>query len=79
LAEKLRAFGCAVHEVDGHDHAQLLAALQEINSDKPTVVVAHTIKGKGISFMENRVEWHYKNPNEAQLAEALAELERFYA
>jgi transketolase len=75
LADKLRAFGCEVHEVDGHDHALLAAALQSVAQSKPTVIVAHTIKGKGVGFMENRVEWHYKNPNDEQLATALAELE----
>ncbi|WP_431098415.1 transketolase [Polaromonas aquatica] len=79
LVDKLHAFGCTVHEVDGHDHSQLLTALQKITPYTPTVVVAHTIKGKGVSFMENRVEWHYKNPSEVQLAEALAELERAHA
>ena len=79
LTDKLRAFGCAVHEVNGHDHAQLLAALRDVTPDKPTVVVAHTIKGKGVSFMENSVQWHYKNPSDAQLAAALAELEPAHA
>lgn len=79
LAEKLKAFGCHVHEVDGHDHRQLSRALQSGSDGKPSVVVAHTVKGKGISFMENRVEWHYKNPNDSQLAQALAELETRHA
>lgn len=78
LADKLIAFGCDVQVVDGHDHDQLLSALQVV-SDKPRAILAHTIKGKGISFMENRVEWHYKNPNDEQLAIALAELEAAYA
>jgi transketolase len=64
-----------VHEIDGHDHQALLNALNNRSNNKPTVIVAHTIKGKGVSFMENRVEWHYKNPNDEQLALALAELE----
>ena len=42
---------------------------------QPVVVIAHTVKGKGVSFMENKVEWHYKSPNQNQLAEALAQLE----
>jgi len=74
LVEKLSAFGCAVHEIDGHDHPLLLEALTSIDACKPTVIVAHTIKGKGISFMENRIEWHYKNPNDEELAMALSEL-----
>lgn len=75
LADKLKAFGCSVHEIDGHNHHQLADALSNIASDQPTAIIAHTTKGKGVSFMENRVEWHYKNPNDEQLALALAELE----
>ena len=75
LVDKLKAFGCSVHEIDGHNHQQLADALTSIASDQPTAIVAHTTKGKGVSFMENRVEWHYKNPNDEQLALALAELE----
>jgi transketolase len=74
LVDKLKAFGCSVHEIDGHDHQLLVEVLSSITNDKPTVIVAHTTKGKGVSFMENRVEWHYKNPNDEQLALALAEL-----
>ncbi|WP_347988752.1 transketolase [Methylomonas sp. AM2-LC] len=75
FVDKLTAFGCAVHEIDGHDHQALFNAFSNTANDKPTVIVAHTIKGKGVSFMENKVEWHYKNPNDEQLALALAELE----
>lgn len=76
LADKARAFGWAVHEVDGHDHAALQDALSSIpwEAGKPSFLIAHTIKGKGVSFMENRVEWHYKSPTSDQLAEALEEL-----
>lgn len=74
LVDKLVAFGWQVHEIDGHDHAQLTAALSPAVTEKPTMIVAHTIKGKGVSFMENRVEWHYKNPSDDQLAQALVEL-----
>jgi transketolase len=79
LVDKLGAFGAQVHELDGHDHQQMAKALSVISKEKPTVIVAHTTKGKGISFMENRVEWHYKNPSDEQLAAALAELEVAYA
>ena len=79
LVDKLKAFGCSVNEVDGHDHQQLLAALSVQAEQRPTVLIAHTIKGKGVSFMENKVEWHYKNPNDDQLAKALAELEVIHA
>jgi transketolase len=76
LAEKLTAFGWAVKEVDGHDHAALGAALSDTRwvPDKPSLLIAHTIKGKGVSFMENAVKWHYSNPNDAQLEQALAEI-----
>jgi transketolase len=79
LADKFSAFGCDVREVDGHDHAQLHDALSRSSDGKPRVVIAHTTKGKGVSFMENRVEWHYKNPNDEQLMLALAELEASHA
>lgn len=77
LADKLRAFGWAVREVDGHDHAALQDALGSTpwTAGKPSALIAHTIKGKGVSFMENSVKWHYSSPNDEQLAKALAELE----
>ena len=81
LAAKLQAFGWSVREVNGHDHDQLDQALSctpwEVG--KPSVVIAHTTKGKGVSFMENKVEWHYRSPNQEQLAQALAELEAGHA
>jgi len=81
LAAKLQAFGWAVQEVDGHDHEQLSKALSSVpwETGKPSVLIAHTIKGKGVSFMENKVEWHYRSPSEEQLAQALAELEASHA
>jgi transketolase len=75
LAEKLRAFGCSVVTVDGHDHAELERALVVSATDKPTVVIANTIKGRGVSFMENQVAWHYKSPSEEELHKALDEIE----
>jgi len=77
LADKLRAFGWSVREVDGHDHDQLRSALVAApwQAGAPSILIAHTIKGKGVSFMENRVEWHYRSPDRAQLASAIAELE----
>jgi transketolase len=78
LADKLTAFGWTVREVDGHDHGALAANLsaQRWHPDKPQMLIAHTTKGKGVPFMENKVEWHYKSPNPEQLAEALAAIER---
>jgi transketolase len=76
LATKFAAFNWGVRELDGHDHVALRSALAGPPplAGRPTVIVAHTVKGKGISFMENQLLWHYRNPNDAQLSEALAEL-----
>ena len=77
MAEKFRAFGCNAVEVDGHDDAALEDVFSRAGLDgdlRPTAVIAHTVKGKGVSFMENRLEWHFKSPNEEQLAQALEEL-----
>jgi transketolase len=74
LCGKLESFGWLVKEVDGHNYDGLYDALTFKSIDKPLFIIAHTIKGKGVTFMENKVEWHYKNPNDEQLASALAEL-----
>lgn len=77
LAGKLAAFGWQVREVDGHDHQALRESLGTApwRRGQPCVLIAHTVKGKGVSFMENRVEWHYRSPDADQLRRALAELE----
>lgn len=77
LAEKWRAFRWAVHEIDGHDYSQIENALKRIPLEprKPTCIIAHTVKGKGVSFMENQLAWHYKSPSAEELALALGELE----
>ena len=76
LVGKLTAFGWAVTEIDGNSMEQVYDALTGLpgSTGKPTVVLAHTVKGKGISFMENRLVWHYKSPSDEQLASALREL-----
>jgi len=76
LKDKWTAFGWAVKEIDGHNHQQIKTIMEQIpfEPDKPSVIIADTIKGKGVSFMENRLEWHYKSPNEKQFREALLEL-----
>lgn len=74
LADKWRAFGWDVYEVDGHSHAELLAAIEAPRIGKPRFVVANTIKGKGVSFIEDRVEWHHKVPSPEQTIQALEEL-----
>ncbi len=76
LSAKFSAFGWDVREVDGHDHGALIRALSAgpWTPGKPSLLVAHTVKGKGVSFMEGSIEWHYRSPSQAQLEEALAEL-----
>lgn len=64
LAEKWRSFGWNTIEVDGHDHAALRAALAENRSGRPTAVIAHTVKGKGVPFMELDILWHYRFPHD---------------
>ncbi len=74
--DKWRSFGWEVKEIDGHDHQMLHESLiHRVANGKPKVFIAHTIKGKGVSFMENLLMWHYKSPTESQLATALKELE----
>ncbi len=74
LADKFRAFGWTVRECDGHDCDSLETALRP-SEDLPIMVIAHTVKGRGVSFMENSVLWHYRSPQGNELAAALAELE----
>jgi transketolase len=76
LVDKFRAFGWAVQEVNGHDHAALRVALNCTPwvPDKPSVLIAHTTKGKGVDFMEGKVEWHYRAPSPEDLAAALDQL-----
>jgi transketolase len=78
LADRFRAFGWSVAEVDGHDVDSLLDTFAALPRDagRPTVVIAHTIKGRGVSFIENRVEWHHRVPTDDELALALEELGR---
>lgn len=78
LAAKWRAFGWSVREIDGHDFRQIEDALANIpvETGKPTCIVAHTVKGKGVSFMEDKLLWHYRAPDGGEMAAALAELER---
>ena len=75
FVDKWRAFGWEVVEVDGHDHDALAEAMRT-RSERPRAIVANTIKGKGVDFMEDTVEWHTLVPNEEQLAIALAQLEK---
>ena len=76
FVDKWKAFGWAVVEVDGHDHKALENALKALpaENDKPTCVIAHTTKGKGVSFMENSVLWHYRVPQGEEYEAALKEI-----
>jgi transketolase len=74
LSARIAAFGWQALDVDGHDHDALAQALTR-KSDRPLALIAHTIKGKGVSYMENEFIWHYKSPDEQQLAQALKEFE----
>ena len=76
LADKWRAFRWAVHEIDGHNFDQIITALESARneSERPTCIVAKTVKGKGVSFMENNIDWHGVTPNKEQLQKALSEL-----
>ncbi len=76
LADKWRAFGWATCEIDGHDMDQIVRVLDDLPlaSGQPSAIVAHTVKGKGVSFMEDDLEWHYRPPNDDDLERALLEL-----
>lgn len=77
LADRWRAFGWEVVELDGHDMIALVETLRAVpfHAGRPTCVIAHTHKGRGVSFMEDRVEWHHRVPTDRELAAALAELD----
>lgn len=78
VVDKLTSFGWSVVEIDGHDHGRIKESFstEPVNPSKPTCVLAHTTKGKGISFMENSVLWHYRTARGDEYAAAKAELER---
>jgi len=78
FADKWRAFGFAVHEVDGHDVEALRETFKATPFDpnKPNAVIAHTIKGKGVSFAENNMKWHHKNKvTDQEVQDLLAAIE----
>ena len=78
LAEKLESFGWNVLEVDGHSHKELYDSLSgdKTLSNKPLCLIANTIKGKGVSFMENKVLWHYRSPQDEEYKDAISELDK---
>jgi len=78
FADKWKSFGWSVREVDGHDHKSLRACFSGLPFDdngKPNIVIAHTTKGKGVSFMENNVLWHYRSPQGEEYRLAIEELD----
>ena len=90
LADKFRAFNWNVIEIDGHNYDEIAQAIDlfksngqssmvngqwsMFNAPRPTAIIANTIKGKGVSYMEGELLWHYRNPNDEQLKQALEEL-----
>lgn len=75
VSEKIKSFGWETTEIDGHNYNEIYEAVEKAKkSDKPFAIIANTIKGKGVSFMENQAGWHGKSPNDEQLKQALAEL-----
>ena len=77
LDKKFKAFGWNVQEIDGHDFNQIIDAIENAKkSKKPNMIIANTIKGKGVSFMEGKVSWHGKAPNEEQYKQAMEELKK---
>lgn len=77
LAEKWISFGWAAKEIKGHDFQELLNSFASLpfESTKPNIIIAHTIRGKGVSFIENRIEWHYKCLTQNQYEEAIKEID----
>ena len=76
LAEKWKSFGWSTYEIDGHDIKRLYEVLNNVpdGSRKPVAIIAHTVKGKGVSFMEDDNNWHYKVPDEEEVKKAKKEL-----
>jgi transketolase len=76
LKEKWASFGWGVKEINGHDFTEIYSVLKSLPviPNKPSCIIAHTIKGKGVSFMEDQLSWHYKSPNKSELIKALDEL-----
>nr|WP_302937586.1 transketolase [Megamonas funiformis] len=75
IKQKWEAFGWNVQEIDGNNHEELKHALNNLNREKPNCILANTIKGKGVSFMENQLLWHYRDPQGEFYEKAMKELE----
>ncbi|NPV60809.1 MAG: transketolase [Actinobacteria bacterium] len=74
IAEKWHQFRWHTQEIDGHDFTQILEAVTALSNNKPNVIIMHTIKGKGVSFMEDNILWHYRAPDDEEYEKALKEL-----
>lgn len=74
LRKKFEVFGWSAIEVNGHSFEELIEGFKKLDNDKPKVIIAHTVKGKGISFMENDTKWHARVPNKEELKQAYEEL-----
>lgn len=79
IEEKFKVFGCNVECCNGHSYYELFQKLQIQKKEIPTVIVAQTVKGKGVSFMEDKLLWHYRNPSAEDVVVAQKELEEYYA
>lgn len=75
ITDKVRSFGWASADVNGHDSGRLIEAMSQCAGNQPTFIVCRTIKGQGVSFMQNDPIWHYRSPNKEEYARALAEIE----
>lgn len=78
LKKKFQSFSCNTVEINGHDHKQIFKAIQTKFNNKPIVIIANTIKGKGVSFMEDDNNWHYKHPDKEEFERAMSELQNKY-
>ena len=80
FADKWKSFGWETIEIDGHDMHAILSALRRAsdNNGRPTAIIAHTIKGKGVSFMENNNIWHARRPTDDEYRQAIADIEEGY-
>jgi len=80
LKHKWESFNWATKEIDGHDHESLLGCFRKLpfETEKPTIIIANTVKGKGVSFMENTILWHYRTPQGKEFDEALKEIEEHF-
>jgi transketolase len=76
MGKKWESFGWHTQEVDGHDLGEIFKALNNLSSDRPNVIILNTMKGKGVSFMENELLWHYRCPNDGEYERAVKELAR---